>query len=142
MVYKYIRSFSASKKDILSRIDDVARPILEHLAKIYLMSDSGSFNHWVSEIYGFLNKCSKLKGRNRYPSKKDLLQILYYNEVPYLKYTFEGIRKDYNTMYQGNYNQYQIICFQYLDWLSDMLSKYGRVYFSDVQDKIVEVLDV
>ena len=68
-----ILGFSRRKSDIAAMIEENTREIIQHLIKLWLYSDAETCNHWKQEVYGFLYQVPRLKGSNKFPSKKFIL---------------------------------------------------------------------
>ncbi len=60
-------------KEILNKLSFKITPILEHLIYIYFQRGARERNHWAKEIAGFVEDIPKVKGRNKYPTKEEIL---------------------------------------------------------------------
>ena len=134
---RYILGFSKSKKDVGANIDESTRPLILHLIKLYLYPDSVNKNHWRKEVAEKLNCVSKLKGRNRYPSKEFILNYSWESYKNEIEYFVTYITSDYGySEYAENIEEIKYFIFNYLDELSELLSEHGVVDY----DKIYKLL--
>lgn len=144
----FVTEFADSKKEMERHLNDVTEPLIDHLFKLYFLPNHESRNHWCSEIYGFLNWIKKLAGKNKWPTKQQILDWTYLkwadtleekgvidNEIETLEYKYNVIIKKNNRMY----TEFNYLCGKYFDWLATELSSIGRVSFPKVVNKLNEL---
>lgn len=146
----FVTELADSKREIERGLNDATEPVLNHLLKLYLMSNSESRNHWITEIFGFLNKIKKLAGKNKFPSKDQIYDWTYnkwedvLTDDNYLMDSIESIEDIYNINIDENIRTinigYNRLCRDYFSWLANELSQYGRVTFSMVRTKLNELV--
>lgn len=138
----YIKCMGKSRKDIIEDLDSKSVPLVEHLIKIILYQHRGNFAHWIDEVFGFIPRVDKLKGKNRFPDAKTIYHAMWdMNELNLdrtVKYV-ERICKDYEP-YPIDILDIQDFVASYLKSLSKELSEYGRVYPSNCEDTIRTLL--
>ena len=144
---RLVTEFSEHKRKIEDDLSDITTLIIEHIIKLILMGDNTAFGHWKKEIANFLSDIDKIKGSNKFPSKKQLMNWTYYKQKDLLsdnirmKGKINNIVKYYDIVSDISTIQYisKIInefCFLYFDWLTDILSKQGYVNFTDIYNKL------
>ena len=144
---RLVTEFSEHKRDIERQLTTNTKNIIEHIIKLMLMTNNDSYNHWKKEIANFLSDIDKIKGSNKFPSKKQLMNWTYYKQKDLLsdnirmKGKINNIVKYYDIVSDISTIQYisNIInefCFLYFDWLTDILSKQGYVNFTDIYNKL------
>lgn len=128
-------------RDIRKDLIDKSDKIYEHLIKIMLYSKSPYVSHWITEIYGFLNKISRSKTNNKYPSYKFIYGALATNldicnnyvitSRSELKYKYANI--PINIISSNTISEH---IDNYIKWLSMNLSDHGYVTLDDVYNFI------
>lgn len=138
----YIRCMGKSRKDIIEDLDSKSIPLIEHLIKIILYQRRGNLTHWIDEVFGFIPRVDKLKGKNKFPDAKTIYHAMWdmnqLNLDRTVKYV-ERICKDYEP-YTISIQDIESFVTSYLKWLAIELSEYGRVYPSDCEDVIRDLL--
>ena len=144
----YVRSvqdilgFSRRKSDIAAMIEENTREIIQHLIKLWLYSDAETCNHWKQEVYGFLYQVPRLKGSNKFPSKKFILNnTIVINEDNILA-LLRIVITDYSNQYEQKNIEYPTMkkhILLYFDWLAEELSINGKVARNDVYAKLSEL---
>lgn len=143
----FVTEFADSKREVEKELKSVTMPIIEHLFKLYVLPNHESRNHWCSEIYGFLNKVKKLAGKNKFPTKRQILDWSYLKWADTLEGSFvdteiETLEYKYNVIIKKNsrmYTEFNYLCDKYFDWLATELSNIGRVSFPKVVNKLNEL---
>lgn len=137
-----ILGFSRRKSDIAAMIEDNTREIIQHLIKLWLYSDAETCNHWKQEVYGFLYQVPRLKGSNKFPSKKFILNnTIVINEDNILA-LLRIVITDYSNQYEQKNIEYPTMkkhILLYFDWLAEELSINGKVARNDVYAKLSEL---
>lgn len=144
---RLVTEFSEHKRDIERQLTANTKNIIEHIIKLMLMTNNDSYNHRKKEIANFLSDIDKIKGSNKFPSKKQLMNWTYYKQKDLLsdnirmKGKINNIVKYYDIVSDISTIQYiaktiNEFCFLYFDWLTDILSKQGYVNFTDIYNKL------
>lgn len=137
-----ILGFSRRKSDIAAMIEENTREIIQHLIKLWLYSDAETCNHWKQEVYGFLYQVPRLKGSNKFPSKKFILNnTIVINEDNILA-LLRIVITDYSNQYEQKNIEYPTMkkhILLYFDWLAEELSINGKVARNDVYAKLSEL---
>ena len=137
-----ILGFSRRKSDIAALIEENTREIIQHLIKLWLYSDAETCNHWKQEVYGFLYQVPRLKGSNKFPSKKFILNnTIVINEDNILA-LLRIVITDYSNQYEQKNLEYPTMkkhILLYFDWLAEELSINGKVARNDVYAKLSEL---
>ena len=146
LVNETIKLIESTKKAnlIAQDVDSKSRNIINHLIKCSLYPDYQDYSHWKKEIYNFLNDIYLVKGKNMYPSYKQLYKwtigtfgdVLYSRLDRYIK----DIMSDYKIVEYDKNKVYNIII-EYYKWLILNLSKQGEVTSLEVSNKIDELVD-
>lgn len=69
-----IQEMADDLQSIKKDIKDSRLQLLTHLVKIYFWSDvTTDYNHWKGEVFSFLNHMPLIKGKNKYPNYKQLM---------------------------------------------------------------------
>lgn len=134
---KIVTEFSERKQKIEDDLTYATKQIIIHICKIVLMSEVDSINHWKREIANFLNEVDRLKGSNKFPTEKQIMDWTYnkqedmLTDINKMKRRLLDIVDDYNIDYNIQFNiAIDIIndfCKDYFSWISKELSKYGYV---------------
>ena len=134
--------FSHRKSDIAAMIEENTREIIQHLIKLWLYSDAETCNHWKQEVYSFLYQVPRLKGSNKFPSKKFILNnTIVINEDNILA-LLRIVITDYRNQYEQKNIEYPTMkkhILLYFDWLAEELSINGKVARNDVYAKLSEL---
>ena len=117
----------------------VSGRLVEHLLKIfYYRNSTGDYNHWVTEVYAFVNSVPMSKKSHKPPKKdfikknlwgykSDIFHILHENIVDGFIMKYGPISLDIRA---------GVFCDEYIDWLSGRLSKGYSVSIREVVDYI------
>lgn len=140
---EYLNEMSTEWKNIERELGSSStKEILIHLIKIYYCSHSRDRGHWVDEIYSFYHDIPKQKSNNKYPPADKIYKVIW----DYWGDTFDSIEyslsKDYDE-FKGIHIGDEAIefCRDYIQWLSDRLSRAGSVTRSEVTQKIKSLLN-
>ena len=149
-IWKYnntLREFAYDKKDFKKKLLSIYEPLVNHLEKIYYFRDyNESVNHWKKEVYTFLHSSSLLKN-NKLPPKKLFVQHLWDDSKEVFEEHHKNNVKDLNYDYGKKFCEVEVdfnfILFyrDYVDWISDYLSKKSVVSRDEVFEKIDELLE-
>lgn len=151
-MFRVILAMSESAREIKRDLTSAANLIIEHLLKLYLMTNHESENHWRREIYGFIHNVKKLSTTKKFPSAKMIYEWTYgiYQDVitdqKYVEVMVRSIEEDY-TFDFSHLDILKIcedmdrICQNYFLWLSDSLSSVGAISPKQVYHKLDEILD-
>lgn len=140
-MYIYIRSMSEARSKIHDQIASVAYEIDRHIMKLMLYPDTEYVEHWEKEIAGFLNHVPKMKGSNKYPSSRFILDAIGIYEDA-LDDMLPVLKEDYSMLHAVDLSLSDIehvIC-QYHRWLSSVLAEKGQVSQVAVINKLHELL--
>lgn len=144
----FVTEFADSKREIERHLNDVTEPIIEHLLKLYFMPNHESRNHWCTEIYSFLNRIKKLSGKNKRPTKAQILSWTYnkwsdvLEDKGFIDSEIESIEELYNvTIPKSNiyYKQFNTVCYDYFNWIATELSDKGYISFPSIRNKLNEL---
>lgn len=139
-MYYYIIGMSENRKDIHRELANKSGQLTDHLIKIFLFESSNNINHWIDEVYSFVNRCPKFAHNNKYPDKRFISKALniYLDNLPNI---CESIQKDYpNYIVKRSYEEVSIMINEYIDWLACQLSTKGVVARTDVVSKLSEMI--
>lgn len=142
----YISAQSLKRNEIMLDVHRKSAVIVEHLLKLILMPNNSARNHWQGEIAGQLNYIRSMKGNNKYPSSKMLIQWMYYNSKD-LMCTKSSIQVDLNNIFDDYGYEYtdslddlisklQNVCYAYFSWLAQKLSEAGAVRNQEIYKKL------
>lgn len=142
----YITAQSMQKRDIETKLSISMTQTIEHLLKLYLMSDSPARNHWQGEVYGFIHTVEKLKRTNKYPTTQNIYNWTYekvqdlVTDASWLQIRIEDICDQYNIdtniPLNPTMHEFDALCVNYFQWLAEMLSKRGSVTNREVYTKL------
>ena len=134
---RIVTEFSERKQKIEDELTYATKQIINHICKIVLMPDVDSVNYWKQEIANFLNEVDKLKGNNKYPSEKQIMNWTYNKQEDMLTDTVKMKRKlidiideyeiDYLIEFSAATSIINDFCKDYFSWISKELSKYGYI---------------
>lgn len=136
-MYVYVRGFADSRSQIKSDLRSAAKIVLNHLIKVWLYPTAQEQNHWKQEIAQSLNDVPKLKGRNRYPDYRFLIQNTWNvyedsleDRVDVIISSIEEapIAFDFDDLYRA--------ISDYFDWICFRLTEKGIVKYSDIYEEI------
>ena len=136
-MYLYVRSFADTRSQIKSDLRGVTKVVMNHLIKVWLYPNVQEQNHWKKEIAQALNDVPKVKGRNRYPDYRFLIQNTWniyedslYDRVDVIISSMkeDPIPFDFEDLYQAMSD--------YFDWICYRLSEKGIINYSDIYDEI------
>ena len=140
-MYIYIRSMSEEQSRIYDKLTNASDKIVEHIVKLILYPDAQEYNHWKGEIFSFLWKVDKLKGKNKYPSEKFLYKALS-THTDNVEVYLDVIKHMYKDQPRNISTELATECVDlYMSWLAVNFSSKGSVRPDDVYvklDKIVE----
>lgn len=122
---------SKNKNDLKAKIEDIVKPLIQHLIKYYCFSDEELRNKWVSEIYGFYNFAPKLKNTKKFPDENFLFHAFWDDNQDFYDRFYHGVISDVKFDYGNNpihdLEKTKIFVIDYLHWLAEQLAKYGSV---------------
>jgi hypothetical protein len=134
-----IFGFANRKSDVAAMIEENTREVIEHLIKLWLFPDAEDCNHWKQEVYNFLYRVPRLKGSNKFPSKKFILK----NTIDVNRRSITSLLRIVLTDYGDSYAQVrqryatmQTHIEYYFEWLAEELSKHGEVARNDVYSEL------
>lgn len=137
----YIFAMSEYQKEIYRKLTSASEQIDEHIIRLLLFPNCRYQEHWKDEIYAFLSRIERLKGKNKWPKAKfikealevhnDILQSYIYF-VTDVESQFTPVNVELDVI-ESAINEYQ-------DWISEELSKNGYVRLSEVHTKLDEIL--
>jgi hypothetical protein len=146
MIKLYISEYAKAKNTMEQELQAKVDVILEHLIKLILMPDNETYKHWQGEIAGQLHTVHKLKGKNKYPTYKQLYDWTYIyaldeiTDIMRLKMQIKNLEMDYNfnpTMNATQLsNKLNDVCICYFDWLCHELSEKGFVSNTQIYRKL------
>jgi hypothetical protein len=132
----------------IDKIENLSKPLNEHLFKLYVMQKSSYREHWTDEIDNFLNQANDVEwGKKRHSFefedyKKWMFQIYFFdnrNELKInLKRTLSNLLKTYESEEKINWSLEEFIklCESFYDYFSSKLEKHK--YNFDELEKYLE----
>lgn len=146
----YISAQSVKRQEIIQELHQKSAVIIEYIMKIMLMPNHSARNHWEGEIAGQLNRIRSIKGSNKYPSDKLLLQCLYYDadDILFNKQRITNdiynIMDEYNCDYEYDLDSFmnalQSVCFDYFSWLSKRISVNGSIRNQEIYKELASLV--
>ena len=142
----YINAMAEQKKEIERSLSPKTDMIIEHMLYLCLAPNCTTVNHWMDEIYSFISKIDKLKGKNRFPSARMIYEWTYSKKQDLVKDTRwlsvmiedakdkENIADDFDVQYVMN--DLDAMCMSYFKWLSEELASVGAVSRKSVREKL------
>lgn len=76
-MYRIIYAFSKTTKEVMSKLADRGEVVVDHLIKVFLWPNSQEYNHWKQEVWSNLNRVSKLKTTNRFPTSSQIYNAIW-----------------------------------------------------------------
>ena len=138
---EHIFAMALPKKEVAARLDEVTRPLTQHLIKIMLWPGSRDAAHWRQEIYNFLHNVSKIKGTNKFPSANFIYKHTIGSNTDLISVWHDHIVDDYIAQHGSSrwgFDEYAIQ--DYFRWLAGRLSEVGEVSRREVYAAIDEYL--
>lgn len=140
-MYIYIRSMSEAQTEIYRDISNAADQINLHILKILMFPNSPYTDHWMHEIWSFLFRVKKLKGKNSWPKSSFIKKALSTVNDMIPQYMIIAADEEENLEPSEVDPNHALSCIEkYQDWISEELSKNGVVKQSDVKAKLKELL--
>lgn len=137
----YIFAMSEYKKEIYRKLTSASEQINEHIIRLLLFPHCKYENHWKNEIYSFLFRIDRLKGKNKWPSAKFIKEALAVHNDILQNYVLPVIEQESEfTAANIPLSTIEAAINEYQDWLADNLSKSGIVSLADVHTKLDEIL--
>ena len=143
----YLVEFAGSRKELLTNLPKQGDFAITHLLCIYFWPNTQYVGHWISEVYSALPAISKMKGNNKFPKAKDIYHKLFGIREDIFVEQFDiyvdlVANKEPDLQIPTNLNANKIHDYlnDYFHWLSNELSKNGKITKVDVEDKIHELL--
>lgn len=142
----YINAMAEQKKEIERSLSPKTDMIIEHMLYLCLAPNCTTVSHWMDEIYSFISKIDKLKGKNRFPSARMIYEWTYGKKQDLVKDTRwlsvmiedakdkENIADDFDV--QDVMNYLDAMCRFYFQWLSEELASVGAVSRKSVREKL------
>lgn len=144
---RYLLELAHKKQDIKLRLWDQSEYVITHLLCIYFWPNLEYVSHWISEVYSGIPTVPKMKHNNKYPSSKDIYESTFGGVEDTFVYQFDTYKdivlsKEDKLEEPENLNPNKIHDYlnDYFHWLSNELSKNGKVTKVHIEDKIHELL--
>lgn len=137
-----ILGFATRKSDIAAALEEDTRELIEHLIKLWIFPNAEDCNHWKQEVYNFLYRVPRLKGSNKFPSKKFILHNTIDVNADNISALLRIVISDYTNRYEQRRSTYSTMeerILLYFDWLAEELSTSGKVARADVYAKLAEL---
>ena len=135
---EYIFSMSQSRKDVAAELEQITRPLVQHLIKLWLYPNSSSANHWKQEIYNLLHNVSRLRGTNKFPTSSFILKNTIDVNSSSIPIWVEIIQDDYDKV-ECSTPELVIAVKEYYAWLANKLSQQGEVSRTAIYNKLSEL---
>lgn len=136
-MYLYVRGFADSRSQIKSDLRGATKVVMNHLIKIWLYPNVQEQNHWKKEVAQSLNDVPKLKGKNRYPNYKFLMDNTWkiYEDGLYdrIQVIVDSIAE---TPIQFDIDDIYSAVHRYFQWICEELSNRGIVKYSEIYNQI------
>lgn len=140
-MYIYIRSMSEAQNKIYDKLTDASDNIVEHIVKLILYPNAQEVNHWKREIFSFLWKVDKLKGKNKYPSEKFIYNALS-THTDNLGVYLDVIQDEYSDTPQSISVETAERCVdEYMKWVASNLSVTGGLKSKEVYAKLDSIIE-
>ena len=142
-MYRYVRSMSQSRKNIIGDLEEKAVPLVEHLVKIIVFQERGNLKHWCDELGAFIRTVPKLKSNNRYPTSDIIYHAIWDDEYKNIDIIIDNVIY-MNSLYEPLETDRDIIvnfCSNYIEWLSKQLSSTGFVYVRQCTQTAMSILN-
>ena len=135
MILLHITEYAKSKSKVISAFENKEDVLREHLIKVFFWRNSDCLYHWEGEIFGNIPTSIKLKGSNKYLSKKAILSSIYsYNDIinASLQQWVSQIcvwEKDLPELEVSHKNEinFKNFCDEFFDYVATKLSTVGAV---------------
>jgi len=135
-------------REIKFKLSKSAEMIIEHFYKIYYMPLSDSKNHWITEIYSFINKVNKRKSTNKLPSKEYIYNSMFGNIEDIFdnvhETTLDYICTEYDLPMDIEGPEDKVILFNllkdYFQWVAEELNTNGYLKLNEVRNKISQLI--
>lgn len=147
---RIVTEFSERKQKIEDELTSATKQIIKHICKIVLMPDNVSVNHWKGEIASFLYEIDKLKGKNKYPSYKQIMDWTYnkqkdmLTDIHKMKLILIDIAEEYRLKQFDvdktikSINEFSI---NYFSWIAKQLSNNGYVLRNSIYTELNELIN-
>lgn len=147
----YINAMASNSKQIISDLRGNTYQIIENIYKLVLLPNHRAVNHWKNEVASKIDHVDKLKSTKTYPKAAQIYEWSYEPKqdcVSDPQYT-ENVMQDFLQKYHGTteYTPKDIaekvdyVCENYFLWLSEALSKKGRVSYAEVYSVLNPLLE-
>jgi len=148
---RYIRCFAENKKDLEMQLSSCIDLCVEHMLYVLLFPTSPYVSHWEQEVYSFFSRSPKLKGTNKFPTKRQI--ILWTSDKrrdvitdkDYMKVLIETCCEveSYSNIYDTDavIRQFEPIFTGYFEWLSGQLSTVGIISPASSHEKLRELYE-
>lgn len=141
-----IFAFADAKDNITNKLKDKSDDLVYRIVKIFVFPNCGIKPHWYQEVYGFIHSVPKMKKKNKFPDKEFIFKNTFGVWGDTIESCIITAIKDYpNIVPLFNQDTGLNVCEnavrKYFEWLSEELSKIGRVASSDVYKKIDELIE-
>ena len=145
-----LSEFARSASEIRARLYDKTPITVEHIAYLCIDPNNINRNHWMSEIYSFINNVGILKSSKKFPSKKFIYDSSYgdsrdvfTNEKFMTKFINAIIKKENFSTDLTVFDIMTIVdnkCVEYFQWLAEVLSETGFVDIAEVIEEINTII--
>ena len=141
-MYMYIRAMSEDQKSIQSELKSHSEQLDEHIIRLMLYPTSEYVPHWKQEIWNFLHRVDKLKGKNKFPKAQFILDsISTHNDmIEELRGLVEDLESELTPVKIDTQNIIAVLE-AYQKWISEKLSVQGVVRQSEVYAKLDELMN-
>lgn len=139
-MFRYIKSFAVSNKEIFKNLSSNSENLIDHLIKVFLWPDVQEQNHWKQEIWKFVHSVPKSKSTNKFPSANKIFEAIWepFSDV-IAEHILLWIGEIEETPIKFSYSNVYKAINEYCKWLSIELSTIGEVKSSEVYSKIEEL---
>ena len=142
-MYIYIRSMSEAQTEIYRDIRDASDQITLHILKILMFPNSSYIDHWMHEIWSFLFRVKKLKGKNKFPKVAFIKDAMSTSNdmIPELMSVVLDLEPELEPIWVDS--KEALACIKaYQDWAASELSAHGVIRQADVKAKLKEICNV
>lgn len=132
---------SKFKRDISAKLESLSKLVTQHIIALYLFPDSPNRNHWMGEVWSFLNDVPLVRGRNKPPRSRFIYENTWGIQKRYLNVHIQKVidkESDYTPITCDKKLLSEILD-DYFRWISDKLSEDSYVSKSEVYDTLKDL---
>lgn len=146
---QFLLEMAYNIKDIYRKIDDKIEIVIKHLILCIIFSEvsNETLDHWKAEVYNNIHRMWKVKGTNKLPTytqlKTNCIDTWSDSLLQSLDKEIKSLSKieslDIDTY---NVNKLYDCIINYFEWLFKELSKSESIDYTDIYDKIDNLIEL